>query len=77
MILDNNSSTSSHDSSDDNNDEPDSDERPVVLILDKLKSPTLSDLHRKRKTKSNPDVANEKVTADYLLIPRVLLLLKE
>ena len=35
-------------------DEADSQEQTTLLILDKLESPTLSHLHRKRKTKSNP-----------------------
>ena len=41
-------------------DEADSQKLTTLSILDKLKRPTTSDLHRKRKTKSNPLRSNKR-----------------
>ena len=47
-------------------DESDSGEPVAISILDRLKAPTQSDLHRKRKTKSNPPRGKKK-RVDYTL----------
>ena len=58
-------------------DEADSQEQTTLLILDKLESPTLSHLHRKRKTKSNPPQSKKGVWVCLPWIQRVSPLVRE